>query len=134
MLSLTLNPNRKQATFNAKYSGLPNPTIFWRDIEGNRIPWSIRENKSTKYEARQYEKKSSTILKIRNPKTTDSGFYTLCADNGQIQKEQKFKLLVKGIFLTVLFIQIQIYKCILFFILVTLYRQDFRQQRWKAFG
>lgn len=96
---LPMNPNRKEATFSAKYTGIPIPTIFWRDINGNPIPWSKTENKTRKYEALKFDKKlkTSTTLRIRAPKTSDSGFYTLCANNGQIQKEQKFELLVKGV-------------------------------------
>lgn len=33
-------------------------------------------------------------MKIRNPRVSDSGYYTLYADNGRIQKEQKFQLQV----------------------------------------
>lgn len=78
-----------------KYAGHPFPSLVWRDLRGNEIPWSSIEDKNRKYEATKDNR--STTLKIRNPKITDSGFYTLYADNGQMQKEQKFRLLVKGI-------------------------------------
>lgn len=91
-----LSANQKEAKWYVKYSGHPTPTLMWRDVQGREIPWSNDDgsNPNRKYEATQ--DKRSTTLKIRNPQIGDSGYYTLYASNGQIQKEQKFQLLVKG--------------------------------------
>lgn len=78
-----------------KYLGHPAPTVVWRDLHGNDIPWSTTEDKTHKLVA--IIDKISTTLKINSPKIGDSGYYTLFADNGRVQKEQKFQLLVRGI-------------------------------------
>lgn len=64
--------------------------MIWRDREGDEIPWSIGNHKGCKYEAIQNEQ--SVTLKIKDVRITDTGDYTLYADNGHIQKEQKFHL------------------------------------------
>lgn len=86
--------NKKEVKWYVKYSGHPFPTLVWRDIRGFEIPWSVEEDKSHKFEA--IKDKRTTTLKIRNPQIGDSGFYTLHASNGKIEKEQQFQLLVKG--------------------------------------
>lgn len=87
------------ANWYVKYAGHPAPTLVWRDMHGNEIPWSTTEDLNRKIDA--FVDKRSTTLKIHNPKIGDSGHYTLYADNGRIQKEQKFQLLVKGVCLCV---------------------------------
>lgn len=91
---LTLNSTKREAKWLVKYSGHPFPALVWRDPRGNEIQWSTKEDKSRKFEA-TFDKRSTT-LKIRNPKIGDSGNYVLHADNGRIQKDQEFKLLVRG--------------------------------------
>lgn len=91
---VTLNSTKREAKWYVKYSGYPSPTIVWRDTRGYDIPWSTKEDKSHKFEA-TFDRRS-TILKIRNPKITDSGIYILHADNNNIQKDQEFKLFVRG--------------------------------------
>lgn len=83
------------ANWLVKYAGHPTPTLVWRDVHGNEIPWSTTEDFSRKFDA--FIDKRSTTLRIHNPRITDSGYYTLYADNERVQKEQKFQLLVKGI-------------------------------------
>lgn len=82
------------AKWYIRFSGYPKPTLVWLDLHGNEIPWSTIEDRNRKFNAIIEE--DSTSLKIHHPKISDSGYYTLYADNGQIQKEQKFQLLVKG--------------------------------------
>lgn len=82
------------ANWFVKFLGHPKPTLVWRDLHGNEIPWSTVEDHSRKFDA--FIGKDSTTLKIHHPKIGDSGYYTLSADNGRMQKEQKFQLLVKG--------------------------------------
>lgn len=89
-----MNSTKREAKWLVKYSGHPFPTIVWRDPRGNEIPWSTKEDKSRKFEA--IVDRRSTILKIRNPKITDSGIYILHAENGYISKDQEFKLFVRG--------------------------------------
>lgn len=94
-----INKNNKKdrssiAKWFVKYVGHPRPTLVWRDLHGNEIPWSSFEDQNRKFDA--FIDKDSTILNIYNPKIGDSGFYTLYADNGKIKKEEKFQLLVKG--------------------------------------
>lgn len=92
-----LAANKKEVKWFVKFSGHPVPTLVWRDIHGHPIAWSTvndRNNPESKYEAIQDTR--STTLKIRYPKINDSGNYTLYANNGKMQKEQKFQLLVKG--------------------------------------
>lgn len=90
------NNNRGSiAKWYVKFLGHPKPTLVWRDLHGNEIPWSTVEDHTRKFDA--FIAKDSTTLKIHHPKIGDSGFYTLYADNGRIQKEEKFQLLVKGI-------------------------------------
>lgn len=104
---LTLNSTKREAKWFVKYSGHPFPTLVWRDARGNEIPWSTKEDKSRKFEATIDRR--STILKIRNPKITDSGTYILHADNNNIQKDQEFKLFVRGnLFHRVFFSEIEI--------------------------
>lgn len=86
------------AKWYVRFSGHPKPTLVWRDLHGNEIPWSTVEDHSRKFDA--FLTKDSTTLNIYHPKIGDSGFYTLYADNGRIQKEEKFELLVKGIEIT----------------------------------
>lgn len=86
------------ANWLVKYAGYPTPTLVWHDVHGNEIPWSSDEDTSRKFNA--FLEKRSTILKIHSPRITDSGYYTLSADNERLQKEQKFQLLVKGISIT----------------------------------
>lgn len=64
--------------------------MIWRDHEGDEIPWTTGNHKGCKYEAIQ--NKQSVTLKIKDVRTTDTGDYTLYADNGRVQKEQKFHL------------------------------------------
>lgn len=75
-----------------EYRGYPAPKLVWYDIHGDEIPWSTIEQKSCKYEAIQDKRR--VTLKIRDVRVSDSGYYTLHADNGQMQKEQKFQLTV----------------------------------------
>lgn len=92
-----LSANQREVRWFVKYSGHPVPNLIWRDVQGNAISWSMpgeKSNSNSKFEATQ--DKRSTTLKIRNPQITDSGNYTLHADNGHIQKQQNFQLLVKG--------------------------------------
>lgn len=70
--------------------------MIWRDREGDEIPWSTVSQKGCKYEA--IRNKQSVTLKIKDIRTTDTGDYTLYADNGRVQKEQKFHLDVINIF------------------------------------
>lgn len=84
-----------------KYSGHPVPTLVWRDTHGNEIPWSVEDDKSRKIVATK--DKTSTTLRIKDPKINDSGNYTLFADNDKMQKEQQFQLLVKGNFYIIFF-------------------------------
>lgn len=84
-----------EAKWFVKYAGYPPPKLVWRDTRDIEIPWASYEDKTRRLEA--IIDKRSTILKIRHPQITDSGYYTLYADNGQMRKEQKFQLLVKGI-------------------------------------
>ena len=89
-----ITSNKKEMKWFVKYSGHPFPKLVWRDIRGFEIPWSVEEDKTRRIEA--IKDKRTTTLKIRNPKISDSGNYTLYAANGKMEKEQKFQLLVKG--------------------------------------
>lgn len=88
-----------QARYTIKFIGYPTPTINWRDIHGNDIPWSLStcSEKNCKYIPLQTER--TTTLKIQHPNLNDSGTYILYADNGHIQKEHKFQLLIEGMFI-----------------------------------
>lgn len=88
------NERSSVAKWFVKYAGHPKPTLVWRDLHGNEIPWSTFEDHNRKFDA--FIDKDSTTLKIHHPKIGDSGAYILYADNGRIQKEQKFELFVKG--------------------------------------
>lgn len=92
-----METDENEAIFSVKYSGLPEPMPTWHDIEGNQIPWSTWENKTNKFEATLDQQNQQTALKIKNPLVMDSGWYILLADNGLIQKEHEFQLLVKGL-------------------------------------
>lgn len=83
--------NRTEVKWYVKYWGHPFPTLVWRDIRGNDIPWSAEDGK---FEATKENR--STTLKIRNPRIEDSGTYTLYATNGKIEEKKEFQLLVKG--------------------------------------
>lgn len=89
-----MGTNENEAIFSVKYSGLPEPMPTWHDIDGNQIPWA---NKTNKFEATLDQQNQQTALKIKNPLVTDSGWYILLADNGLIQKEHEFQMLVKGL-------------------------------------
>lgn len=94
--NLIVTSNQNEATLLVWYSGYPNPTLAWYDNHGTEIPWTktTDTNFSRKFEAKQ--DKRSTTLKIKNLQMSDSGYYILYANNGRMQKEQKFQLLVKG--------------------------------------
>lgn len=89
---------RKEVKWFVKYSGHPFPTLVWHDTRGNEIPWSVEDDKNRKFVATK--DKASTTLKIKNPRISDSGFYTLFASNDKMHREQQFQLLVKGIIFT----------------------------------
>lgn len=92
--SLEISSSKNEAKWYVKYVGYPTPTIIWRDPHNNEIPWREIESKDQKLEA--MHDATSTTLKIRNPRISDSGSYTLYAHNGKMEKEQKFNLYVKG--------------------------------------
>lgn len=94
--TFTVDSDQVEAIFTAKYSGYPEPMLIWYDTYGNQIPWSAKN--SVKFEAILDHTTQQTALKINRPQIADSGYYTLWADNGHVQKEQKFQLLVKGDF------------------------------------
>lgn len=91
-----MTSHQNEATLLVWYSGYPTPTLVWYDNHGAEIPWTKTKdtNRSHKFEASQ--DKRSTTLKIKNLQINDSGYYILYANNGRMQKEQKFQLLVKG--------------------------------------
>lgn len=90
-----LNSNLTEASFSLEYLGYPVPTLLWRDIYGNEIP---RQNDG-KHRFLAYGKQNGlTTVKIKHPRVSDSGNYTLHAKNGRMEKEQKFELYVKGMF------------------------------------
>lgn len=90
--SLKVTTKIREVKWVVEYRGYPAPKLIWYDIHGDEIPWSSVEQKSCKYEAIQ--DKHRVTLKIRDVRVSDSGYYTLHADNGQMQKEQKFQLTV----------------------------------------
>lgn len=98
------------AKWLVKYVGHPTPTVVWRDLHGNEVPWITTEDFSRKLNA--FIDGPTTTLKINDPRITDSGYYTLYADNGRLQKDQKFQLLVQGIHTDrrILRIHLQLYK------------------------
>lgn len=91
---LDLAANQTEAKWYVKFAGYPTTTIVWRDPNQNEIPWTQIENKNNKLEAMYSE--SSTILRIRHPKISDSGTYALHARNERMEKKQEFKLFVRG--------------------------------------
>lgn len=91
---LDLPANKPEAKWYADYAGYPTTTIVWRDPNQNEIPWTQIDKKDNKIVAML--ENSSTILKIRYPKISDSGTYTLYARNERMEKKQEFKLFVKG--------------------------------------
>lgn len=88
--SLKVTPKNREVKWIVEYRGYPTPKLMWYDNNGDEIPWS--KQKGCKYEA--VLEKNRAILKIRDIRVSDTGYYTLHADNGQMQKEQKFQLTV----------------------------------------
>lgn len=91
---MTVFANATIASWNVKYSGYPKPTIIWRDPHNNEIPWTELESHDHKIEAKRFE--HQTTLTIRKPTISDSGNYTLHAENGIETKDKKFELFVGG--------------------------------------
>lgn len=89
-----MSSNNIEAKWYVKVTGHPKPHFVWRDNRNIEIPWSQIEDKRRKLDAIHDDR--STTLKIRNPSISDSGYYTLIADNTQRKEEKKFQLLVKG--------------------------------------
>lgn len=94
---LEVSSKQAEVKWYLKYSSYPPiQSLVWRDARGNEIPWTTDADKdpSRKVEARLENRRIT--LTIRNIHITDSGYYTLYANNGQIEKEQKMQLRVKG--------------------------------------
>lgn len=87
---MRVTPKIREVKWVVEVRGHPEPKFVWRDREGDEIPWSTGNHKGCKYEAIQ--NKQSVTLKIKDIRITDTGDYTLYADNGRVQKEQKFHL------------------------------------------
>lgn len=92
-----VDSNQIEAVFSVKYSGKPKPIPTWHDINGDPIPWSAKKSKNSRLEATVDRQNQLTALKIKHPELADSGTYILLADNGLVQEEHEFQLLVKGI-------------------------------------
>lgn len=92
--TLELSSNKPEAKWYVKFAGHPTPTLVWRDPHGHEIPWRELEYPDQKYEATR--DRVSTTLKIRIPRISDSGVYTLFASNGKLEKEKQFTLYVRG--------------------------------------
>lgn len=88
--NLRVTPKIREVKWVVDVRGHPDPKLVWRDREGDEIPWTTGNHKGCKYEAIQ--NKQSVTLKIKDIRTTDTGDYTLYADNGRVQKQQKFHL------------------------------------------
>lgn len=93
--NMRVTPKIHEVKWVVDVRGSPAPTLIWRDREGDDIPWSNGNQKGCKYEA--IANKQSVTLKIKDIRTTDTGDYTLYADNGRVQKQQKFHLDVLNI-------------------------------------
>lgn len=66
---------------------------WWTDNHGVRIPWSYQEDHEKV--ATLFDNKTTTLT-ISYPRIADLGNYTLFVDNGRVQKQQTFQLLIKG--------------------------------------
>lgn len=88
--NMRVTPKIREVKWVVDVRGSPAPKFVWRDRDGDEIPWSNGNHKGCKYEA--IENKHSVTLKIKDVRTTDTGDYILYADNGRIQKKQKFHL------------------------------------------
>lgn len=94
--SLKIRPKTREVKWFVRYSGLPIPTLTWRDTHGNEIPWVNTDDEAKDLPIFAIKDEKRTILKIKYPQISDSGYYTLHADNGRIEKEQKFELKIIG--------------------------------------
>lgn len=88
--NLRVTPKIREIKWIVNVRGYPTPKLVWRDHDGDEIPWTRVNQKGCKYEAIQNEQ--SVTLKIKDLHIGDTGDYVLYADNGHIQKEQKFHL------------------------------------------
>lgn len=93
--NLRVTPKIREVKWVVDVRGYPTPELIWRDRDGDEIPWSTGNQKGCKFEAIQ--SKQSVILKIKDLRISDTGDYILYADNGRVQKEQKFHLEVINI-------------------------------------
>lgn len=94
--SLKIRPKTRLVKYIVRYSGLPIPKLTWRDTHGNEIPWVQTDEDAKNLPIFADKDGKWTKLNIRYPEISDSGYYTLSADNGRIQKEQKFELKIIG--------------------------------------
>lgn len=86
------------AKWTVKYNSYPIlKTLVWRDTRGNDIRWSNEPDRESHIEAINYIDRKQASIVISKLTMSDSGFYTLFADNGKINKTQKFELRVEGI-------------------------------------
>ncbi|XP_061389620.1 platelet-derived growth factor receptor alpha, partial [Musca vetustissima] len=72
------------------YKGYPHPTLQWFRPDGSEIPQGT--SFSGKYNVTTLDDK--TTLYIKNANLLDSGIYTVRALNGNVRKEQQFKVTV----------------------------------------
>lgn len=93
--NLRVTPKIREVKWVVEVRGHPEPKLVWRDREGDEIPWTTGNHKGCKYEA--IRNRENVILKIKDVRITDTGDYTLHADNGRVVKEQKFHLDVVNI-------------------------------------
>lgn len=82
------------AKWHVKYSGNPHPNVVWKDSHGNEIPWTQTIDENGKFDVMHDNR--TTTLRIRNLRISDSGNYTLNADNGLQKNIKAFELLVYG--------------------------------------
>lgn len=70
------------------FIGYPTPKINWLDNHGNYI------KRYSKFDSFHLDRWAE--LTISYPGINDSGNYTFHADNGRMQREHKFELLIEG--------------------------------------
>lgn len=70
-----MNSTEVEAKWIVLYFGHPTPTLTWYDFLSNPIQLSLGEDKNRKFDA--IHDKRTTTIKIRNPKISDSGNYTI---------------------------------------------------------
>lgn len=80
--------------WSAEYFGNPQPAIVWTDNLGKMIEWSQTKGEMDKIYAVNANR--LTKLRIHNLSISDSGTYTLHADNGKTKEEKEIELVVYG--------------------------------------